>query len=198
MCCNNVVSTLARSVGRVMTLLCSNAAVFVAEYCLLFYPSVGLGLVSFIWATTWQNQQNECAPSEDSSAQPDQSSLSTQWVDMGTNFLHADSEDWSETLIWVFAGRTLILLVLSCCGSIIKFDTVCWCYSDLSLHWVHTHFVGFVMLWLNYKIWPCVLVLFWSESSLGAHSFLLVLSCCSSVIKFDPVCWCHSVPRATV
>ena len=37
-------------------------------------------------------------------------------------FLHADSEDSDQTgrmprLIWVFAGRTLILLVLSCRGS---------------------------------------------------------------------------------
>ena len=42
------------------------------------------------WAATWQNQQHECAPSEDS----DQPSL-----------------------IWVFAGRTVTLLVLSCRGS---------------------------------------------------------------------------------
>ena len=37
-------------------------------------------------------------------------------------FLYADSEDSDQTgrmprLIWVFAGRTLILLILSCCGS---------------------------------------------------------------------------------
>ena len=43
----------------------------------------------YTWATTWQNQQNECAPSEDSD-QP-------------------DAQD------------------------------------DLSLHWAHSHFVGFVM-----------------------------------------------------
>ena len=75
------------------------------------------------WAATWQNQQNECAPSEDSDQpQSDQSSLCAQWVAKDPRFLHADSEDSDQTgrmsrLIWVFAGRTLILLVLSYRGS---------------------------------------------------------------------------------
>ena len=52
-----------------------------------------------------------------------ESSLYTQWVAKEPRFLHADSEDsdqpgWMPRLIWVFAGRTLILLVLSCHGSI--------------------------------------------------------------------------------
>ena len=56
------------------------------------------------------------------STQYDQSSLYTQWVAKNPSFLHADSEDPDQTertprLIWVFAGRTLILLVLSCRGS---------------------------------------------------------------------------------
>ena len=43
------------------------------------------------------------------------SSLCAQWVAKDLNFLHADSEDTDQTgrmprLIWVFAGRTLILL----------------------------------------------------------------------------------------
>ena len=51
-----------------------------------------------------------------------ESSLGAQWVD--PSFLHADSEDSDQTgrmprLIWVFAGRTVILLVLSCGGSIV-------------------------------------------------------------------------------
>ena len=66
------------------------------------------------WATTQQNQQNECAPSEDS-VQSDQSSLCAQWVAEGPSFLHADMR--MPRLIWVFAGRTVILLVLSCRGS---------------------------------------------------------------------------------
>ena len=76
------------------------------------------------WAATWQNQQNECAPqislgirrvwSESSlSARRNLRSLATHWV---------HSEDSDQTgrmprLIWVFAGRTLILLALSCRGS---------------------------------------------------------------------------------
>ena len=48
-----------------------------------------------------------------------ESSLCAQWVAKGPSFLHANSEDSDQTgrmprLIWVFAGRTLILLVLSC------------------------------------------------------------------------------------
>ena len=48
--------------------------------------------------------------------------LCTQWVAKDPSFLHADSEDSGQSgrmprLILVFAGRTLILLVLSCRGS---------------------------------------------------------------------------------
>ena len=44
-------------------------------------------------------------------------SLCAQWVGKDPSFLHADSEDSDQTgrmprLIWVFAGRTLTLLVL--------------------------------------------------------------------------------------
>ena len=51
-----------------------------------------------------------------------ESLLFTQWVAKNPSFLHADSEDSDQTgqmprLIWVFAGRTVILLVLSCRGS---------------------------------------------------------------------------------
>ena len=48
-----------------------------------------------------------------------ESSLCTHWVAKDPRFLHADSEDSDQTgrmprLSWVSAGRTLILLVLSC------------------------------------------------------------------------------------
>ena len=48
--------------------------------------------------------------------------LCAQWVIKVPKFLHADREDSDQTgrmprLIWVFAGGTRILLVLSCCGS---------------------------------------------------------------------------------
>ena len=55
------------------------------------------------------------------SAQSDQSSLCALWVAKDPRVLHADSEDSDPTgrmprLIWVFAWRRLILLVLSCRG----------------------------------------------------------------------------------
>ena len=51
-----------------------------------------------------------------------ESSLCAQWVAKDPRFLHADSEDsdqtgWTPRLIWIFAWRTLTLLVLSCRGS---------------------------------------------------------------------------------
>ena len=51
-----------------------------------------------------------------------ESSLFIQWVAKDPSFLHTDSEDSDQTgqiprLIWVFAGCTLNLLVLSCRGS---------------------------------------------------------------------------------
>ena len=54
-----------------------------------------------------------------------ESSLCDQWVAKDPSFLHADSEDSDQTrqmprLIWVFTGRTFILLVLSWGG---------WCCS---------------------------------------------------------------------
>ena len=59
------------------------------------------------------------------SVQSDQSSLCAQWV----GFLHADREDSDQTgrmprLIWVFTGRTLTLLVLSCRGSHVNLGTI--------------------------------------------------------------------------
>ena len=79
------------------------------------------------WATTWQNQQNEGAPAKPHISlgiRPvwSESSLCAQWVAKDQRFLHAYSEDSDQTgrmprLIWVFAGRALTLLVLSCRGS---------------------------------------------------------------------------------
>ena len=82
-----------------------------------------------LWAASWQNQQSECAPSEDSDQtgrmislgiRPvwSESSLSA-WRKLGSLATHwAHSEDSDQTgrmpwLIWVFAGRTATLLVLS-------------------------------------------------------------------------------------
>ena len=77
-----------------------------------------------IWAATWQNQQSDSAPSEDSDQPGHPPSLIRVFaVRLMGSFLHADSEDSDQTgrmprLIWVFAGRTLILLVFSCRGSL--------------------------------------------------------------------------------
>ena len=80
--------------------------------------------LSFIWAATWQNQQNECAPSEDSD-QPGHPPrlirvfavrMKKPWV-----LSYPLSAQWRVWSDWadagVFAGHTLILLVLSCRGS---------------------------------------------------------------------------------
>ena len=55
-----------------------------------------------------------------------ESSLYAHWVAKDPSFLHADSEDSDQTglmprLIWIFAGRTVTLLVLSWGG---LFDVV--------------------------------------------------------------------------
>ena len=76
------------------------------------------------WAATWQNQQNECVPIEDSDHPPRLTRVFVvrSMVAKDPSFLYADSEDSDQTgriprLIWDFVGRILILLVLSCRGS---------------------------------------------------------------------------------
>ena len=69
-------------------------------------------------------------------------SLCAQWVAKDLSFLHPDSEESDQTgrmprLIWVFAGRTLTLLVLSCRGS----------YFPEALRWVYTIKVNLVKVW---------------------------------------------------
>ena len=81
----------------------------------------------FIWAATWQNQQNGCAPSEDSDQPGHPPSLIRVFAPCMKKALvlsyklSAQRRLWSDwhppSLIRVFAGRTLILLVLSCRGS---------------------------------------------------------------------------------
>ena len=70
-----------------------------------------------IWAATWQNQQNECAPSEDSD-QPGLPSLTRVFAVRMKNpwvLSYPLSAQRMPRLIWVFAERTL---VLSCRDSI--------------------------------------------------------------------------------
>ena len=78
--------------------------------------------LSDIWAALWQNQQKTVHPAKTQISlgiRPvwSESSLCTQWVAKDPSFLHADSKDFDQTgrmprLIWVFARRTVILLVL--------------------------------------------------------------------------------------
>ena len=114
--------------------------------------------VKTIWAATWQNQQNECAPSEDSDHLGiwSESSLSA-WRNLGslaTHWVHI--EDSNQTgqmsrLIWVFAGRTLVLFALSCC------DSYC------STHLLSLDFTGEVWILFNSQpylhLFVCVEVL---------------------------------------
>ena len=77
----------------------------------------------------WQNQQNDCAPSDDS-----------------------DQPGHLPSLIRVFAVRMKKAWVLSYPFSAERRLWSDWAdaQADLSLCWAHTHFVGFVMLWLNF------------------------------------------------
>ena len=77
-----------------------------------------------IWAATWQNQQNECASSEDS-----------------------DQPGHPPSLIRVFAVRMKKAWVLSYPLSAQRRLWSDWedAQADLSLCWAHSHFVGFVM-----------------------------------------------------
>ena len=76
-----------------------------------------------IWAASWQNQQSECAPSEDS-----------------------DQPGHPLSLIRVFAVRMKKPWVLSYPLSAQRRLWSDWAdvQVELSLRWAHTHFVGFV------------------------------------------------------
>ena len=70
-------------------------------------------------ATTWQNQQCGCVPSEDSYQPGHPPSLISGFTVhrfLATHWAHSEDSDQTgriPRLIWAFAGRTLILLVLS-------------------------------------------------------------------------------------
>ena len=82
--------------------------------------------LKIIWAATWQNQQSECAPSEDSDQPGHPPSLIRVFAVRMKKALVLRYPLSAQRrlirlrmprLIWVFAGRTLTLLVLSCRGS---------------------------------------------------------------------------------
>ena len=83
-------------------------------------PSVTRGK----WAATRQNQQNDCAPSEDS-----------------------DQPGHPPSLIRVFAVRSMCSQgsKLSSCGQRRLWSDWADAQAKLSLRWAHAHFVGFVM-----------------------------------------------------
>ena len=87
------------------------------------------------WAATWQNQQSDCAPSEDS-----------------------DQPGHPPSLIRVFAVCMKKAWVLSypLCAQRRLWSDWADAQDDLSLRWAHTHFVGFVMLRLIYLIQKCL------------------------------------------
>ena len=71
--------------------------------------SQALVLKVLIWAASWQNQQNDCAPSEDSVWS--EFSLCAQWVAQDPRFRHADSEDWSDWAHIHVVGFVMIWLI---------------------------------------------------------------------------------------
>ena len=81
-------------------------------------------IIIYVWAATWQNQQSDCAPSEDS-----------------------DQPGHPPSLIRVFAVRMKKAWVLSDPLSAQRRLWSDWvdAQADLSLHWAHSHFVCFVM-----------------------------------------------------
>ena len=78
----------------------------------------------WLWAATWQNKQNEFAPSEDS-----------------------DKPGHPPSLIRVFAVRSVGSWgpKLSSCGQRRLWSDWADAQADLSLRWAHSYIVGFVM-----------------------------------------------------
>ena len=92
-----------------------------------------------------------------------ESSLSA-WRNIGSSATHwahckdSDRTGWIPRLIWAFAGHTVILLVLSCCGSYtgisVKQNKVNWARHPLILKWTCPKKA--IYNWWN---WPtCLLV----------------------------------------
>ena len=93
-----------------------------------------------------------------------ESSLCTQWVAKDPSFLHADSEDsdqtgWMPRLIWVFAGHTITLLVLSCRGSYFLIFARLWVYVGVCLCRCFFHDRSKQIFYLNNNTIWCFLVL---------------------------------------
>ena len=115
---------------------------FISKLTVLTMPKKNL-ITVVKWAMTWQNQQNDCAPSESDQPGHPPSLIRVftvrSMVAEDPRFFHTDSEDSDQTgrmprLIWVFAMRTLILLVLSCGGSNNVLQTI-WKKNIIFITW---------------------------------------------------------------
>ena len=130
-----------------------------------------------IGVTTWQNQLNEYEPSESVWSE----SLLSAWRNLGSLATHWDnSEDSDQTgrmpkLIWVFAERTVTLLVLSCRASFVLF--VC-----LFFFFVLFFFVVVVFFFFCF-------VLFISTFGRFVYDSLLSF-CCVRVVLLLLYTWC--------
>ena len=113
----------------------------------MFIPNKVAFSSHVIWAAIWQNQQSECAPSEDS-----------------------DQPGHPPSLIRVFAVRMKKAWVLSYPMSAQRRLWSDWtdAQADLSLRWAHTHFVGFVMSRLI-SLFPIRKDLMWSWVFFPTH-----------------------------
>ena len=100
-----------------------------------------------ISAATWQNQHNDCAPSE-----------------------HSDQPGHPPSLIRVFAVCIKKAWVLSYPFSAQWALRSDWAdaQADVSLRWAHTHFVGFVMSWF-------IFILYTPQGSQVSNKFVLEL-----------------------
>ena len=109
-----------------------------------------VGIVKYKWAAIWQNQQNECAPIEDSDQPGHPPSLIRVFaVRMKKAWVHgyplsAHRRLWSD---WADAQADLSLRWAH------THLSLRWTRTHLSLRWAHSHFVGFVMLRLI--LWIC-------------------------------------------
>ena len=101
----------------------------------------------FTWVSSWQNQQNDCAPSEDS-----------------------DQHGHLPSLIRVFAIGMEVAWTFSHTVSAQRrrWSDCADAQADLSHRWAHSHFVGFVMLWFTYDCY-LFLLLFISWIQISSH-----------------------------
>ena len=104
--------------------------VMIKKYLLTVATLVIVLLFMLNGAEPWQNQQNECAPSE-----------------------YSDQPGHPPSLIRVFAVRMKKAWVLSypLNGQRRLWSDWADAQADLSFRWAHSHFVGFVMSWLKWS-----------------------------------------------